>query len=292
MVSTDLLITQVLNGLSIGLSVALIAIGLTLVFGVLDIVNLAHGEFFMLGGYGIFALYPNVIPNFAAAVFISSIIVAAIGILVERLTLNPVRDRDPIATFIITFSWIFILQRIAFEIFGGRVKTIQAPIEGSMQLVGVSYPTWRSITIVGALFVIVCVYLLLEQTRLGVLVRASGDNIDMARTLGISSRLIFISVFGFAAFLAGISAGFIAPIRGVTPTIGLSVLIPAFIAVIIGGLGSVTGTLLAAVGVSMIESISAIWIPPYLSTVGVFALMIAVLLIKPEGIFDKAGVEG
>lgn len=291
MVNTELLIIQILNGISIGLSVALVAMGLTLVFGVLDIVNLAHGEFFMLGGYGIFVLFPDLIGNFFVVVLVSSLAVAAIAIAIEQVTLKPVRDKDPLNTFIITFAWIFILQRVAFEIFGGRVKSIDTPITGSVDLLGISYPTWRLTIIGGALFVTALVYLLLERTRLGILIRASGDNIEMARSLGVSSRLIYISVFAFSAFLAGIAAGFVTPIRSVTPMIGISVLIPAFIAVIIGGLGSVTGTFIAALAVGVLSSVSAIWVPPWTSQIAIFLLLIIVLLIKPEGLMGKTIAE-
>jgi branched-subunit amino acid ABC-type transport system permease component len=285
MVEVNLIFTQLLNGFSIGLSIALVAMGLTLVFGVLNIVNLAHGEFFMLGGYGIFLLYPSIIGSFTVAVVLSAFIVSLIAILIEQLTLRPIRDRDPINTLIVTFAWIFILEQLAFEFFGGRTKTIEAPLQGSLNLVGISYPIWRLVVIVAGILTSIFIYVLLKRTRIGILIRASGDNLDMTRALGVSSRLIYISVFAFSAFLAVIAAGLVTPIQGVKPTIGISILIPAFIAVIIGGLGSVTGTFIAAVFVGVISSVSAIWLSPWITDITIFLLLIIILLYKPEGIF-------
>lgn len=280
----ETLLISILNGLSTGLSIALIAVGLTLTFGVLHIINLAHAEFYMIGAYFTIVCI-GVIGNYWLALLVASIAVAALSLPIERLTLEPIRDRDSIYSLIITFALLFISHQAAFEIFGGRTQSMEFPVSGSLTMGPVTYPTSRLVIIVAAGLILILVWLFLERTRFGLLIRACAQDIDNARNLGVPADRIYSLTFAFGAFLAAIAAGFLAPLSGVYPTMGLDVLIDAFIVVIIGGLGSIPGAILAALLVGLTRSFSVLVFPSWVAQLTVFALVIVVLLIKPEGIF-------
>ena len=286
MVSPELLLTQILNGLSYGFSIALVAIGLTLIFGLMDIVNFAHGEFYMLGGFGLLVLLP-ILPNFWLAVIVAMIAVGVIALVLERLTITPIHDRDPLHSLIITFGLLLILQQVAFEIWGGGSHTVSAPISGSISIFGVSYPTMRLFTIVACIGLLIAVWLALERTRIGIMVRASAQDLETARTLGVPANRIFTLVFAASAMLAVLAAAFLIPVRSVYPTVGTSVILDAFIVVIIGGLGSIPGAVIAALLIGLVQSLSVIWVASYLAEVISFAILIAVMIFRPQGIFAR-----
>lgn len=283
-VSAGTVVVQLLNGLSIGLSIALIASGLTLIFGVMDIVNFAHGEFYMIGAYGTIALTP-VIGNFWIAVVAAAAFTFVISLLMERLTLKPLRGRDPLQSLIVTFGFVLIFQQLALEIFGGSPLGMPTPIKGTLSVAGITYPWIRIATIIGAVIILGALFLFLSRTRLGIMMRASADDLDTARTLGVPADRVFALSMGISAILAALAAPFLAPIRGVSPTMGAGVIIPAFIVVIVGGLGSVTGAVVAALIIGLVESMSVLFIPPFLSQVISLGVLILVLLVRPEGLF-------
>ena len=283
-VSANTFIVQLLNGLSIGLSIALIASGLTLIFGVMDIVNFAHGEFYMIGAYGTVALVP-IVGNFWVALVGAVIITVGISLLIERLTLKPLRGRDPLQSLIVTFGFVLVFQQLALEIFGGSPLEMPTPITGTLSIAGVTYPWIRIATIVGATIILAALFLFLSRTRLGIMMRASADDLNTARTLGVPADRVFSLSIGISAVLAALAAPFLAPIRGVTPTMGAGVIIPAFIVVIVGGLGSVTGAVVAALIIGMIEAMAVLFIPPFTAQIISLGVLILVLLARPEGLF-------
>lgn len=283
-VSLGTVLVQFLNGLSIGLSIALIAAGLTLIFGVMDIVNFAHGEFYMIGAYGTIALTP-IIGNFWIAVIAAAAITFVISLAMERLTLKPLRGRDPLQSLIVTFGFVLIFQQVALEIFGGSPLGMPTPITGTLSVAGITYPWIRIATIIGAVVILGSLFLFLSRTRLGIMMRASAEDLDTARTLGVPADRVFALSMGISAILAALAAPFLAPIRGVSPTMGAGVIIPAFIVVIVGGLGSVTGAVVAALIIGLVEAMSVLFIPPFLSQVISLGVLILVLLVRPEGLF-------
>jgi len=283
-VSANTIIVQFLNGLSIGLSIALIASGLTLIFGVMDIVNFAHGEFYMIGAYGTIALVP-IVGNFWIALVGAVVITVAISVLMERLTLKPLRGRDPLQSLIVTFGFVLVFQQLALEIFGGSPLEMPIPITGTLDIAGITYPWIRIATIVGAGIIIGSLFLFLSRTRLGIMMRASAEDLDTARTLGVPADRVFSLSIGISAVLAALTAPFLAPVRGVTPTMGAGVIIPAFIVVIVGGLGSVTGAVVAALLIGMIEAMAVLFIPPFMAQIISLGVLIVVLLVRPEGLF-------
>ncbi|MFB6311005.1 MAG: branched-chain amino acid ABC transporter permease [Salinirussus sp.] len=283
-VQAGTIVVQLLNGISIGLSFALIAAGLTLIFGVMDIVNFAHGEFYMIGAYATLVVLPYV-GIFWVGVAIAALISAAIAIIIERVTLKPLRGRDPLQSLIVTFGFVLILQQAALEIFGGSPKDMPTPITGTVKFFGITYPWIRIATIVGGLIIIAALFLFLRRTRLGIMMRASAEDLDTARALGVPSDRIFSLSMGISALLAALAAPFLGVIRGVNPTMGSGVIVTAFIVVIVGGLGSVQGAVVAALLIGLIESMTVLFIPPWASQILALGVLILVLLVKPEGLF-------
>lgn len=283
-VSAGEVVVQTLNGISIGLSIALIAAGLTLIFGVMDIVNFAHGEFYMLGAYGTIVAIAY-IGNFWVALAVAAVFVALLSVVIERITLKPIRERDPLQSLIVTFGFVLILQQAALEIFGGSPRGMPTPVSGTISIAGLTYPWVRIVTIIGSLLMIGFLFLFLARTRLGVMMRASAQNLDAARTLGVPADKVFSVSFALSAALAAIAAGFLAPIRGVSPTMGTGVILDAFIVVIVGGLGSVFGAVIAALIIGLAQALSVLVLPAFMSQIISLALLIVVLLIKPSGLF-------
>ncbi len=291
MVSFDLVLVQILNGLTIGFSIALVAIGLSLVFGVMEIVNFAHGEFYMAGAYGIFVLLP-ILGSYWLAVFVAAVIVSIIAIAVEQLTIRPLRGRDPHDALIVTFGLVLISQQLALELFGGRPKSLSGPIEGSIALPGGNqFPLMRIAIIAGSALIILLTWLLLERTRLGVIIRASSQDIETARTLGVPANRVYTFVFIIGAFLAAVAAGFLGPIRGLSPGMSHDIILEIFIVIIVGGMGSIPGAVIAALLIGLLQALSVLWLPAFASQIAAFALLIIVLLVRPEGLLGTKEVE-
>lgn len=273
-----------LNGITIGLSIALIAVGLTLIFGVMDIVNFAHGEFYMLGAYGTIVILPFV-GNFWLGLALAVVAVGVVSIGIERLTLRPIRERDPLQSLIVTFGLVLVLQQAVLSIMGGQQRGMPTPLRGTVTVAGITYPWNRIGAIVGAILMIGFLFVFLSRTRLGIMMRASAQDLDTARTLGVPADRVFATSFAISAVLAAVAAGFLAPIRGVQPTMSLSVILDAFIVVIVGGLGSVFGAVIAALLIGVIQAMAVIWLPAYMTQIIALGVLIVVLLVKPEGLF-------
>lgn len=282
-IGIDTLARVFLNSLGLTMGIALLALGLTLIFGILDIVQFAHAEFFMLSAYGTIVAVA-IVGNYWVALLIASIVVALFGMLLEKLTLEPVRERDPLQSLIITFGLILVIQQSVLTIFGGAPRSMPTPIEGSMQIWGFTYPWTRMVLIIGGAAVIAATILWLRYSRIGLLIRASAQDIDTARTLGVPAPKIYSITFGVGTFLAAIAAGLLAPIRGVEPFMGIELILDAFIVVIIGGLGSIVGALIGSVIIGFTQGFSFLVLAPWHGQVLAFVFMIIVLLIKPEGI--------
>ncbi len=285
-VEATTIVVQLLNGISIGISIALIAAGLTLIFGVMDIVNFAHGEFYMIGAYGAIAFLPY-LGNFWIAVAGAALFTAVFAIAMERLTLKPLRGRDPLQSLIVTFGFVLILQQLALEIFGGSPQEMPTPITGTFQIFGITYPWIRIAMIVGGVIILGALFYFLARTRLGIMMRASAEDLDTARALGVPSDRVFSLSIGISAVLAALAAPFLGVVRGVNPTMGAGVIIPAFIVVIVGGLGSVWGAVVAALIIGLIESMTVLVLPPWMSQILALGVLIAVLLVRPEGLFGE-----
>jgi branched-chain amino acid transport system permease protein len=277
-------LTHVVNGLSFGMLLFILAAGLSLIFGLCRIVNLSHGSFYLLGGYIGFSVV-RFTGNFPLAVFSAMVSMAALGMLTERFLLKRFRIR-PLAQVLVTFGLIFVFQDLALWIWGGTpVLLKKLPfLTGATRIGGFYYPTYRLLILLIGLVILLFLWWLLTRTRLGVFIRAGVDDGEMANGVGIRMNLIMTLAFGFGTLLTGLAGSIGAPFLGVYPGLDIEVLLYAMAVVIVGGLGSLKGSFLGALMVGLVDSLAkALW--PETGMFSMFALMAIVLVLKPTGLF-------
>ncbi|MEM9095160.1 MAG: branched-chain amino acid ABC transporter permease [Pseudomonadota bacterium] len=306
--STTLLLIQLLNGLQLGVLLFLIAAGLTLVFGVMGFINLAHGVQYMVGAYLAVAFY-GVTEHFLAAMVLALLAALAIGLALEFLVFRRLYHRDHLDQVLATFGVILFLNQAAKTIFGPTPLILPTPewLDGSFLLVeGLLYPWYRIAVIVAGLAVAALLYVLVRHTKVGMLVRAGAANPQMVSALGVDIERLFMIVFGFGAMLAGFAGVLAAPIFSVEPGMGDDLLIVAFVVIIIGGIGSIKGAFIAALLVGLVDTLgrtlatdamklffdfsSANQIGPALASMLIYILMAAVLFFRPTGLFPAKGM--
>jgi branched-chain amino acid transport system permease protein len=305
--STGLLIVQILNGLQLGVLLFLIAAGLTLVFGVMDFINLAHGVQYMLGAY-LAVMFFGLTGNFLAALVLALLAALAFGLLLEFAIFRHLYDRDHLEQVIATFGIILFLNEGVKFVWGASPLTLPMPemLSGTVRLApGVLYPEWRLVIIGSGLAVGALLYALVSWTRVGMLVRAGATNARMVSALGIDIRRLFMIVFGFGTMLAGFAGIMIAPILSVEPGMGDSVLILAFVVIVIGGIGSIRGAFLAALLIGLVDTLGrsfavdimrlfmapspARTVGPAIASMLIYLLMALVLFFRPAGLFPAKG---
>jgi branched-chain amino acid transport system permease protein len=298
-----LFLEQCLNGLQFGLLLFLLAAGLTLVFGIMDLVNLAHGSLYMVGAYfaSTFVMWTG---SFVAGALIALGATLVTGIVVEMIALRPLYGRDHLDHVLGTFGLILFFNELVRIVWGPAGRTLRLPafLETSFEVLpGVQYPTYRIAIIITALAVALFLYILVMRTRLGMLIRAGASNREMAGALGVNIKLLYTLVFGLGATLAGLAGLMQAPILTVQIGMGENILILAFVVIIIGGIGSIRGAFIAAVLVGLIDTIGRAFLPdllrlilssrgastvaPALSSMLIYLLMTVVLVLRPEGLF-------
>ena len=301
--STTLILIQILNGLQLGVILFLIAAGLTLVFGVMGFINLAHGVQYMLGAYLAVALY-GLTGSFLAALVLALPLALFFGLVLEFLVFRHLYDRDHLSQVLATFGVILFLNQLMKVIFGPSSLSVPPPefLDFSFTLVdGLLYPAYRVALIVAGLAVAGGLWLVITRTRVGMLIRAGATNPDMVSALGVNIRRLFLVVFGFGAMLAGFAGVMAAPIFSVEPGMGDNLLIVAFVVIIIGGAGSIRGAFVAALLVGLVDTLgrtlvtdglrlvmdpsSANQIGPAIASMLIYVLMALVLFWRPEGLF-------
>jgi len=304
-VSTPLLVVQLLNGLQLGVLLFLIAAGLTLVFGVMDFINLAHGVQYMLGAYLAvqFHAWTN---NFALALLLALATALVVGLLLEVLVFRRLYGRDHLDQVLATFGIILFLNE-AVEVVWGAVPLSLAPpawLAGSFPLMeGLLYPTYRLAVLAAGLFVAAGLWFVVMRTRVGMLIRAGSTHPDIVAALGVDIRRLFTVVFGFGAMLAGFAGAVAAPLFAVEPGMGDNLLIVAFVVIVIGGIGSIKGAFVAALLVGLVDTLgrtlatdtlrlvldpsAANQIGPALASMLIYVLMAAVLCVRPRGLFGQ-----
>jgi branched-chain amino acid transport system permease protein len=268
-----------------GLITALIALGLSIIFGLLDIINVAHGELFMLGA--VLAWYCLRYTNsFWLALVAVPIALAVLGVLIERVVLRTVEEHA-VRSIVATFGLGLILQESVRASFGATPQRILPPIESTMNVFGFQYSVYRLFAAAVALAAILGLFLYLHRTKFGTWTRAVRQDREMAIAMGIPAHLVFMATFAVGAGLAGLGGVVATPITTVEFRIGLAVLPTTFIAVVIGGLGNLPGTAVAAVLLGEVEGIASAFVTP--TTARVFSLLVmsAVLLVRPEGLFTR-----
>jgi branched-chain amino acid transport system permease protein len=280
----DLLLIQTVNGIVAGMILALVASGLTLIFGIMDVVNFAHGELFMLGAYvGVVVIAAT--GNFWLALILSAMIVAIIGAAMQIVTLRPLIGRDPLNTILVTFGISLILQNYALWQFGPVARRIPEPITGHFNLFYLQYP-WYRIVIAGLSAAIIGgFWLFLKYSRFGVWIRATTQDRVMAQAMGIPVPWVYTGVFALGAAMAAASGVLFAPLVGVNHTMGLDWVLKAFIVVVVGGMGNLGGSIAAAIFVSLLEAYAAIWVDPSQAVIVSFVVLILTLLFRPTGLF-------
>lgn len=277
---------QVLNGLLVGVYYLLIALGLSLIFSLGGIVNLAHGGFYAIGAYLIVILTGQI--GFFGAFVVSPILVALLGMATERVFFRRFYRLDPMLSLLLTFGLAMIIEQALRMIFGATPipYAIPAFLHGQVMLGEMLFSSYRLAILVVAILAVAGLWLLLQRTPFGRVVRAGVQNPDMVGALGISLSPYLTGVAALAMGLAGLAGVLMAPITGVHPAMGSEILIPAFVVVVIGGLGSFWGVVAAAALVGIVRGLTVYYYPPA-SEASMYLLMLAVLLLRPRGMFGE-----
>ncbi len=281
---------QMINGLSIGVAVVLMALGLTIIFGLLDVINMAHGEFYAIGAYLAVALLATGM-SFWWALVLTPVLMAVLGFVTERGLIQRVfhsKDRHTL-TLLLTFGVAVVLEDALKIAFGANPLRLEAPISGATEMLGLFFPNYRLFVMLFGGALIAGVWLLVFRTSLGAIVRAAAYDRNMSASLGVPVQLVYAGTFAFGVALAGIAGVLLAPIYSVFPTMGKDFVLIAFSVVIIGGMGSIKGALLAGLLLTQVQSISSLYISPVWSDPLLFGIMVLVLMWRPQGLFGKLG---
>lgn len=289
----SLILFQLLNAFVWSWVVALVALGLNLVYGVLRVINVAHGAFYMLGAAVAWALLEASAPlgvpygpSFLIVGILAPLLVGALAWLTERVALRPIVDR-PILTIIATFGLMLILEQTVQELMPS-VRTLASPVSGSIPVFGLQYPIYRGLVAGAALIAMLGVGSALARTRWGLWTQAVRQNRELALTLGIPVPHVYGLTFGLGSALAALAGVLTAPIVTVHAQMGLGVLIDAFTVVIVGGLGSLSGAVVAAFIYRLSEGLLTVWTDPVLARALALGLMGAILVLRPQGLFGHA----
>jgi branched-chain amino acid transport system permease protein len=283
------LLIQALNGVQYGLLLFLIASGLTLVFGILNVINLAHGSFYMVGAYLAYALTQQT-GSLWLAILLGLPIAVLLGLVIERLMIRFLYTRDHLYQVLLTYGLILIFNELQSLIFGNEVHGVPVPpaLQYSIPLTeNLSYPVYRLVVSGICLAMVAVMYLVIQRTRLGMSIRAGAVNREMVQSLGINIKLLYTIVFAAGAGLAALAGMVAAPLSSVYPGLGEHVLIVCFVIVVIGGIGSIRGAFIAALLIGLADTFGKVLVPDFAS-VAVYAVMAAVLLWRPQGVFGRA----
>src|SRR5215213_11152302 len=302
----DFILEQCLNGLQFGLLLFLLAAGLTLIFGIMDLVNLAHGSLYMIGAY-FAATFAAVTGSFVLGAILALLATLVVGMALEVIAIRRLYGRDHLDHVLGTFGLLLFFNELVRLIWGPGGLTLPLPsqmLTAVQVLPGVYYPAFRLVIIVATLIVALLLYVLVMRTRVGMLIRAGASNREMVGALGVNIKLLYTLVFGLGAALAGFAGLMQAPILTVQIGMGENILILAFVVIIIGGIGSIRGAFVAAITVGIIDTIGRAFLPdvvrmflsysagsslgPSLSSMMIYMLMAAVLVFRPEGLFPAS----
>ena len=280
----DLMVIQLVNGIVNGMILALVASGLTLIFGIMDVVNFAHGELFMLGAYvGVITLATT--GSFWVALVVASIAIAILGAVLQVVALRPLLGRDPLYTILATFGLSLVLQNYALWQFGPVARKIHEPFTGHFQLFYLEYPYYRIIIALLSAAIIGALWLFMKYGTYGIWIRATTQDRVMAAAMGIPVPLVHTAVFAMGAGMAAASGVLFGPMVGVNHAMGLDWVLKAFVVVVVGGMGNLGGSILAAVFISLLEAFASIWVSPAQAVIASFLVLILTLLFRPTGLF-------
>ena len=301
-----LIAEQSLNGLQFGLMLFLLAAGLTLVFGIMDMINLAHGSLYMLGAF-LASTFVQLTGSFTAGVLLAIPATAVLGMALEVTLLRTLYQRDHMAQVLATFALILIINELTRLVWGSDASLpMPGALSGPVELMpGLPYPAYRLLIIVVGLAVALLLFFLVTKTKVGMLVRAGASNREMALAMGVNIRLLFTLVFGAGAALCAVAGAMLAPLLAVQVGMGENILILAFVVIVIGGIGSIRGALVGALLVGIVDTIGRAFLPilfglffqprvasaagPAIASVSIYLLMAVVLYFRPQGLFPARG---
>ncbi len=288
---------QAMNGIQYGLLLFLVASGLTLIFGIMGVINIAHGSFYMIGAYLAWSLM-GWIGNFWLGLFVGVVVAFVLGLVLEFLFIRFLYDKDHLQQVLVTYGLILIFSELRSVIWGDDVHSVAIPalLDGSIQLTeNLAYPVYRIWLSSVCIVIAILMFLGIQHTRLGMMIRAGESDREMTKALGINIGLVYRFIFALGVSLAAFSGMISAPISSVFPGMGGQVLIVSFVVVVIGGLGSIKGAMVAALLVGLIDTFGKVMtlhifgvnIFPEMAGMSIFALMALILMFRPQGIFGR-----
>jgi len=291
-ITPQLLALQLVSGIALGAIYSLLAVGLSLIFGMLTVVNFAHGAFFMVGAFlGVY--FQTVTGSFVMSLVITPLVVGTIGLLCERFLVRPLYGRGLDYPLLLTFGLSYVLIEAVRVLFGieGVPSSTPAALRGAVDLGFGHFPLYRLVLIGATAAVVLALWLFIEKTRYGLIIRAGARDPEIVRVLGIDVSRVWLLVFGIGTAIAGLSGVLAAPTRAVNPEMGITVLAESFVVTVVGGMGSLPGAVLAGLLVGVVFSLTSL-LAPDLAELSIFVLMALVLLVRPQGLFGKAGLMG
>lgn len=282
-------LTQFLNGLQLSMLLFLLSIGLTIIFGLMHFVNLAHGALYMVGAYAGVSAAAS-FGNFWVALAVAPLAVMLFGIVLYVLVIRSMRKAGPLNQVLVTFGLIFVIVELVRIVWGDIALGMAQPsiLEGPAELFGLAYPAYRLFIIAVGVVIMLALGLVLTRTQIGAMVRAGVENDAMASCLGINVERLFFAVFCVGCALAGLAGAIAAPVFSATPSMATDILIPTLIVVVIGGLGSLRGAIVGSLIVGFIQTFGAV-VMPGLASVLVYALLAATLIVRPSGLLPARG---
>jgi len=285
----NFIFAQLFNGLILGSIYVLLSLGLTVIFGTLGVVNFTHGALYMLGAYATYTFVTLLNLHFIIAILICPIIIGLIGIFLERLLIRKLYKLPHFYNLLLTFGIMFFIQDVIKIVYGPEGEPFNIPrfLDGSINLGFMLLPQYRLFIILITGFLALGVWLFIDKTKLGAIIRAGTDDSEMADALGINIPRTFTLVFGMGAALSGLAGVIAAPVQDVQPLMGMNFLVEAFVVVIIGGMGSIKGSIISGLIVGELITIGIIFWPP-LATTLIYIFMAIVLIIRPRGLMGRA----
>jgi branched-chain amino acid transport system permease protein len=285
---SQLILFNVFNGLIVGAFYALMALGLSLILNLSGVINFAHGGFLALGAYIAYSLLP--FTGFWGALVLAPVLTAVIGLIVERLLIRPLYGRDPLYSLLLTFGMAYVLEDVARAIWGAQSLPFQVPAVLTTPLSTQFFflTGYRIFMVVLVAAAVLGLFFILNRTRLGMRIRAGTSDLETVSTLGVNVRILRNLNFGLGIYLAGLAGVLAAGLLGLEPTIGTSLIMPSFVAIIVGGLGSLPGTLLGGLLIGVASGITTVYFPSATEAV-IYVMMGIVLLIRPRGLLGEEG---
>jgi branched-chain amino acid transport system permease protein len=289
-ISPQLFALQLMTGIALGAVYALLAIGLSLIFGMLTVVNFAHGAFFMVGAFlGVYSL--SLTGSFWFSLLLVPLATGAIGLLCERFLVRPLYGRGIDYPLLLTFGLSYVLIDLMRFVFGieGLPSSTPAALRGAVDLGFGHFPLYRLFLIAATAVIVLALWLFIEKTRYGLIVRAGSRDSEIVKVLGIDIAKVWLLVFGIGTAIAGLSGLLAAPTRAVNPEMGIPILAESFVVTVVGGMGSLPGAVVAGLLVGVVFAMTSLLAPEY-AELSIFVLMAVVLLWRPQGFFGKAGL--